>query len=131
MAALSADIADIAMGILRIYETWRPEYSAQFYLSDHLATPYYSIALSLNVILTLMIVVRLALHSKNLRDAMGPLSRPDKLYRTIITVLVESYALYAVNLIVDIGPWGARKSTGNVIFPLLAQTQVCAVFIFS
>ena len=112
------------MGIFIIYESWRPELSAEFYLADHIAIPYYSIALSLNVILTLMIVVRLALHSKNLRDAMGPLSRPDRLYRTIITVLVESSALYAINFVVYIGPWGAQKSISGVIFPLLAVNQV-------
>ena len=73
------NVTDIGMGILIIYETWRPLLSAQILVADNFIIPYYSISLSLNAILTLMIVIRLALHSKSLRDAMGPLSRPDRL----------------------------------------------------
>ena len=117
------------MGILIIYNTCRREHSAAIYVVDHLAIPYYSIVLSLNVILTLTIVIRLALHSKDIRDAMGPLSRPDKLYKTIITILIESSALYAINFIAFFGQWRGKESVGAALFPLISQVQVRAVFL--
>ena len=116
------------MGILIIYETCRREHNVVIYVVEHLAIPYYTIVLSLNVLLTLMIVIRLALHSKNIRDAMGPLSRPDKLYKTIIAILIESSALYAINFIAFFGQWWGKESVGAAIFPLLSQAQVRAVF---
>lgn len=127
---LTANVADLVMGIFIIYENCRRELSAVIYFANCLAVPYYSIALSLNSILTLMIVIRLALHSKYLRDAMGPLSRPDRLYITIITILIESSALYAITFIGYIGPWWAKESLGDALLPLLSQVQVRVVFMF-
>jgi hypothetical protein len=59
----------------------------------------YSISLSLNVILTLMITARLILHHRNLRNAIGASSGVSGLYTTIVTILVESCALYAITFL--------------------------------
>jgi len=86
--------------------------------------PYLSISLSLNVILTLMIVVRLVLHGKNFRAATGSSGRINGLYKTIATMLVESSALFAVSSLLVIGLLAAKSSLSGLFIPILAQTQV-------
>lgn len=88
--------------------------------------PYYSICLLLNIILTLMIVVRIVRHSREIRDAVGPLVRPNRLYETIVTILVESCALYAITFLLFAGPWCVGDGVQLVFSPILTQTQVRA-----
>ena len=86
--------------------------------------PYLSTSLSLNIILTLMIVVRLILHGKNVRAAMGPPGGISGLYKTIATMLIESSALFAVSSLLVIGSLGAKSPLSGLFIPILAQTQV-------
>jgi len=88
--------------------------------------PYYSISLSLNVILTLMIVGRLVLHSKNF--AMGTTAKTGGLYKAIVTMLIESCALYAITYLLFMAPWAAGSSVGNCFFPVLAEVQVISPY---
>lgn len=92
----------------------------------NLGLSYFSISVSLNVILTLMIVTRLILHSRNIRNAMGTAARATRLYKTVVTMLIESSAIYAASFLLYIGPWGANSSVSDIFFPLLAETQVRA-----
>ena len=85
---------------------------------------YFSISVSLNVLLTLMIVVRLVLHARNIRAVMGSPGGIGGLYKTIITMLVESCALYAASSLLFVGQ--SRSAIANTFFPILAETQVCA-----
>ena len=108
------------MGIVFIYQTTVLTNTVQWS-----AVPWFSISLSLNVLLTLMIVIRLILHTRNVRTAMGG-TGIGGLCEAIVTMLVESCALYAVSSLLVIGPWGAQNPVTNAFFPILAQTQVRA-----
>jgi hypothetical protein len=111
------------MGITLTYEISQP--SRSWGTGDiNLGLAYYSISVSLNVILTLMIVTRLVLHSRNVRKAMGAETGTTGLYKTIVTMLIESSALYAASFLLYIGPWGANSNVVNIFFPILAGTQV-------
>ena len=86
--------------------------------------PYFSISLSLNTLLTLMIVIRLIRHARNTRTAMG-ISGMGGVSKTIITMLVESCALYAVTSLLVIGTWDANNPVGPGFFlSVLPETQV-------
>lgn len=56
---------------------------------------YFIISLLLDVFLTLTIVTRLVLHNRNIRSAMGATVEASRLYKSIISILIESCALYA------------------------------------
>lgn len=87
--------------------------------------PFFAISPSLNILLTLMIVTRLILHRRNIRDAMGASAgTATGLYKAVATILIESCALYAASFILFIGPWGANSSVANIFFPVVAETQV-------
>ena len=85
--------------------------------------PYYSISLSLNILLTLMIVVRLILRARTTRTALG-IAGIGGLSKAIVTMLIESCVLYAVSSLLVIGPWGAGNPITSVFLPILDQTQV-------
>lgn len=88
--------------------------------------PFFAISLSLNVLLTSMIVIRLVRHMKDIQGAIGPLFKPNRLYGIVITILVESCALYVVSFVLYIGPWGAGDGAQLIFFPILTQVQVIA-----
>ena len=99
---------------------------------------YLSISVSLNVLLTLMIVIRLILHGRKIRIATGALAGISRLYKTISTMFIESCALFSVTSLLVIGPLAAVMygTTTNVyligiftveiFFPILAEIQVRA-----
>ena len=78
------------MGIMLVYQTAELTGGVWFGL------PYFSISLSLNVLLTLMIVVRLILHTRSIRTSTGK-GGINGLYMVIVTMLIESSALYGVS----------------------------------
>ena len=107
------------MGIMLVYQTADLTGGVWFGL------PYFSIALSLNVLLTLMIIIRLVLHSRDIRTSMGK-SGINGLYKVIVTMFVESSALYAVSSLLVLGPSSAGNSAADIFIPILAETQVRA-----
>ena len=72
-----------------------------------------------------MIVIRVVLYMRFIRTAKGSAGL-DGLYKGIVTVLIESSALYAVNSLLFVGPWGAGNHASDIFLPILAQTQVRA-----
>ena len=72
-----------------------------------------------------MIVIRLILHTRSIHATMG-ISGIGGSSKAIVIILVESGALFAVSLLLVIGPWGS--STNNYIvgnfLPILSETQV-------
>ena len=117
----------IAMGIVFLYQTSQPD-SIGNSLGAGTGIPYTSISLALNVLLTLMIVVRLVLHGRNIRKAMGPANGAGGLYNAVVTMIVESSALYAVNSLLFIGPWGAQSWVADLFLPVLVESQVSVPF---
>lgn len=111
------------MGIaLLYYETFLP-YS-HIYEADIANTSYTAICAGLNVLLTLMIVMRLAMHSRNFRKAVGTSSASSGLYKAVIIMLIESCAFYAVNLLIYIGLWAANSIYEYIFDPILLEAQV-------
>ena len=112
------------MGTLLIYQGSQPESSIWTPIAINFGLPYFSISVSLNILLTLMIVTRLLLHCRNVHAALGNPDWIAGLYKAIITMLIESSALYAVNSLLFIGAWGAGSHVADIFLPILAEIQV-------
>ena len=110
------------MGIMYIYQTVE-NYT---YLLDWAVLPYYWMTLSLNVLLTLMICIRIILQTRKTRTALG-IAGVGRLCNTIVTMLVESCALYAVSLALIIGAVTARNAVDNVFTRISPAAQVRAL----
>ena len=120
---LVAKLVDTVTGIMNTYY-----YSAlPFLLSpaeEKTGVAYFPICLSLNVLLTLMIITRLVLHKRNIRHSMGTSDGTSKLYTTIIIMFIESYALYAIAFISYIISSTLGASVSTVFSRLLGGIQV-------
>jgi hypothetical protein len=117
---------DTAMGILFMYETGRPTDAITIDINNmvYFGAPYFAVSFLLNSVLTTMIVVRLVLHRRNIRNVMGATAGAGELYKATITILVESSALFVVNYLLFIGTWATKSFIQYIFLQMLAQTQV-------
>ena len=90
-----------------------------------ISLPYVSVSVSLNVLLTLMIVTRLIVHGRNVRAATGSPAGISGLYKAVASMLIESSALYSMNSLVLIGLWATKSDAAGVFLPVIAEIQVC------
>jgi hypothetical protein len=121
------------MGIMLVYQTSQPDSSLWSPGAISFGLPYFSISVSLNILLTIMIVARLTLHIISIRNSMGTPVVASGLYhaiKAVVIMLVESSALYAVSSLLFIAPWGARSHLADVFWPILAETQVSILSTF-
>ena len=76
-----------------------------------------------------MIIVRLILHNRNIQNATGAPATTRRLYKTIVTMVMESFTLYAVTLLLAIA-LDATNNPALLIFPpIVTGTQVRDVFL--
>ena len=102
--------------------------------SINLNTASLSICFSLDVRLTLMIVIRLVVHIRSVRRATGASDGSTGLHTaatTVATMLIESYALYAIALLLYIVPWVLSSPVVDLFAKVLGSIQVCFIFVFS
>ena len=124
--------SDVAMGIAQVYLGSGTGYRTA--ISVNLDTSSLSISLSFNILLTLMIVMRLILHIRNVRKATGAPDKSNGLHTaaaTAVTILIESYALYSITLLVYIVPWAIQSWVVAIFTGALGTVQVRAAFPFS
>jgi hypothetical protein len=122
-ATLWLNVTHTAMGIMILVSSaggWAFRADAPIDFS----IPYGSVSVALNILLTLMIVIRLILHGRKVRAAMGAPAGISGLYKTVVTLLIESSALYAVNTLLLIGLWVADSGAADIFLPILCETQV-------
>ena len=90
---------------------------------------YLSVSLSLNVLLTLMIIIRLIIHIADIKKTLGVSNGSNNLFATattVITMLIESYALYAVTLLLNIILLAVGSWFSNVFSVAVGSIQVRA-----
>ena len=73
-----------------------------------------------------MIITRLFRHRKNIRRALGDQGGAGGLYKEIITMFVESGALYAASYALFFGPWACGSNAIPAMVPILYEVQVRA-----
>ena len=124
------DITGVVIGILFVYQNsgmW-PDTTT----FGDFTTLYYSIAVSLNVLLTLMIVIRLIVHIRNIRKATGTsgFSGLHAAATTVVMMLIESYAIYAAALLLFIISWSVDSWASNIFNVVSGTAQVRALSTF-
>ena len=73
-----------------------------------------------------MIVTRLVLHSRNICTGMG-VPGVGGLYKTIITMLIESSVIYATSSLLVLGPLSTGEVDSSGFLFILAETQARAL----
>lgn len=85
----------------------------------------YSITHSLNILLTLMIVLRVIIHARGFRNTTG---KSCRVYNTIATILVESCVLYTVPLLLCFIPLAINSSAEYIFLAGCIAAQPIAPF---
>ena len=111
------------MGIILVIQTSQPNNAFWNSAAVDFGLPYFSISIALNVLLTVMIVVRLTLHIRRIRSAVG-MAGTGGLCKAIITMLIESCAIYTANQLLFVVTWAAGNVAADIFLPILGQTQV-------
>ena len=123
-----ANATAIATGIALIYyQASQPDIHGWIPIALSFSYPYFAISHSLSTLLTLMIVARLVLRDRNIRIAMGIPAKTRGLYLEVVTVLIESFFLYATSFLLFFGLWVDGSPVADTFFPILVETQVRAV----
>lgn len=123
----SANATKTAIGIVYAYQTSQPSGSSYSVAFDF-GVPYFAVALSLNVILTLMIVGRLILHSRNVRNVIGASDGVRGLYSAVVAMLIESCAIYAASSLLFMVPWWIESSVTGFFWQIINEAQAGFVF---
>ena len=123
---------NIGMGIIMLYFQTRG-LIGNIPVIPYFGALYLSISVSLNVLLTLMIVIRLVLHGRSVRAATGSPAGISGLCKAISTMLIESCALFTVSSLLVVVPlatiqiYNRGDEAANIFYPILAETQVRAL----
>lgn len=83
--------------------------------------PYFSVSLGLNILLTAGIVIRLLVFRRRITSAFGPAHGSH--YTSIISIIVESAALYSAFSIFFIIPFARNSLITGVPMQLIGQVQ--------
>lgn len=115
--------ASTAMSMLTVYQIAQPNTPLFTRASVQMILPYFSLSVSLNLILTLMIVTKLLLARRNMHLAVG--KDHGKAYVGVAAMVVESAALYSVSSIIFIATFSSNLSTVFSVFLPLQVHMMC------
>lgn len=117
-------IASTVMAVLQTIAASQPQSALWNERAVKFGLPYFSLSMTLNMLVTVIIIVRLLLARRQIQQVMG--SQHGKEYTGVAAMLVESAAPPALVSIVLIALY-ARNITAQVLFyPLLPQVQAIA-----
>ncbi|KAJ7448666.1 hypothetical protein B0H11DRAFT_340224 [Mycena galericulata] len=119
-----AFLTSMILSAILIAELSEPGNTIWTTISVNLAIPYWSISISMTVILTSLIVGRLLFMRYRLRKLMG--SNAPTPYVTVVAMVVESAAIYSINGLIFLVSYGVNSPVQNLALPLLGQTQSIA-----
>lgn len=113
-------------GILALVEVNLPLSNAWTALSRKFALAYFTLSLSLNAVLTLLITARLLMYRHRARVQLGV--NHGTPYTSIAAMLVESSALYSTVSLIFIISYARNSPIQNLVLPILGQVQVSITF---
>lgn len=121
--------ASFGLGIVYIFQSSHSLDSYWMTSAFNFGVLYFSISLSLNILLTSMIVGRLILHNRSIRNMVGASSTFGGLTSFVNVILVESCALCGVGSALLIGAWSAESYLTEYFSWVFVATQVIAPFL--
>ncbi|KIL60271.1 hypothetical protein M378DRAFT_47309, partial [Amanita muscaria Koide BX008] len=92
-----------------------------------LGTSYYVTSLTVNIVITILIILRLALHRRAILQALSP--DYAKQYLSLAAIIVESAALYSVFALAFIISYAFGNPINQIILPLASSSQQIAGYL--
>jgi len=95
--------------------------------ADHMGLVYFSVSLSLNILLTLMIATRLFLHRRKTRAVLG--DKATAHYASVMSIFIESGALYGVLSLVLLIAYALQSPVEDVFIALVPSVQAISSYL--
>ena len=124
LCSVCTNVIHVAMGLLILIAQAHGWEGFWIAILRAISIPYFSVSVSLNVLLTLMIVIRLVLHGRNIRAATGSPAGISGLYKAVATMLIESSALYSLNSLLLVVMWTVQSDASPGVLPIIGEVQV-------
>lgn len=112
------------MGIIALFQASQPGANLWTHVTVNFLIPFFSLSISLNIIVTAMIVGFLMSHRRSIQATIG--KQHAKQYTSIIAMVVESAALYTIFSVIFIITYGRNSPAQNLFLPVLGQVQCIA-----
>ncbi|KZV92307.1 hypothetical protein EXIGLDRAFT_675324, partial [Exidia glandulosa HHB12029] len=97
-------LGSVAMGSISLFQASQPGDSLQSHLTANFLIPFFSLSISINIVVTLLISGYLLWHRRSIQSAIG--REHGKQYVSIVAMLVESAALYSAFSLIFIVAYG-------------------------
>lgn len=118
--------AYLVMGTLWTLQSSQPGLSLYSKLPMAYGTSYYIISLSINIMLTILITIRLLMYRRIVTASLS--SHHAKHYLSLAAILVESAALYSLFAIMFIVTYAINNPLNQIFLGVASSAQVRAVF---
>ncbi len=111
-----------ALAILSLIQFQQPGGSFWTHATVQFFVPFWFLTISLNVLLTLLIVVRLLYVRRTILSVLG--AEHARTYTSIITILVESSAIFSITGVIYIICFKTGSSVQTIVLGVLDQCVV-------
>lgn len=120
-------LASIAFGILFLKQVGTPAQSPWLASGINFTIPYYAMSLALNILVTLLIVLRLLYHRHRITQAIG--SGHGSQYTSLVAIIIESAAIYSSFALAFLVPFGLNSPVAQLFLQALSLIQGLTTFL--
>ncbi|KAF5353716.1 hypothetical protein D9758_008655 [Tetrapyrgos nigripes] len=114
-------LGSFVMGISWITASTQPGSSLYDPTPTRYGQAYYALSLGVNILLTILIIIRLSLYQRHMQSAI-PLEYKTE-YISIVTIFIESASLYSVFGIIFLATYAADDATNTVFLGVASASQ--------
>ena len=112
------------MGTLWTLQSSQPGLSLYSALPLAYGTAYYTISLSSNIVMTMLIIVRLLIYRRTIMRSLGPSTEHARDYTSLATIVIESASLYSVFGILFLITYAINNPLNQIFLSFANSTQV-------
>lgn len=109
------------MGCILLFQLSQPNANLWSTTTVNFGIPYWSISVSLNVLVTSLIVAKLYFIRRRTRAVLS--THHSRTYTSVAAMLVESAALYSATALLFIITYARNSQIQNLVLPVLGQVQ--------
>jgi len=122
-------LSSFAIGTIWVLQSSQPGLSFYSKIPMAFGTAYYSISIGMNVILTLLITGKLLVYRRRFKNASGAAHNPANFYTSLLTIFVESAALYSTFAICFLVSYAISNPLNQIFLGFTTAAQQISAYL--
>ncbi|KAJ6594171.1 hypothetical protein B0H19DRAFT_919928 [Mycena capillaripes] len=122
-------LASVAFGICWLKQVGTTSASPWDTAGINFTTPYFAMSLALNILVTILIIVRLMLYRKRINQALPSGSSHGAQYVSLAAMVFESAAIYSVFSLLFLVPFTMNHPLSQLFIQALSPVQIMSSFL--